>query len=414
MKKINFKRSLVASLVAIFVLSLVPFTTSCTPELSFGDVVICEDINQETYEPLNPEDEFDVETKKICASIKYTGVKGEENWRFKWVNLDTGENVLDKSGKYSEGESGYFEGYIAPYIETTDEAKVIPPGNYKVEFYNNGELVKTTTFKVSKPQMKIMEVLLANQIDEDYAPVNITKKFSSKETVYACVKVDYHIAGNSIKVQLKPETGELPDEVEINLTEDYYEPSYIAYTFQDETGIIPAGNYEVDIYLNDNLYGTYDFEVMEEYSNENYGVSFNLPDNWTYVESDNDDSLQVNIVAASEDLPITFLFMVSPVGDYPPKDQWPDFVGEMNSALATDVDWELIDTQEDELVSKNGIQYCDYTYIFNDSDNNEWATSTALFESNNRLYVLFDTVMSGYYDAGDSIYFGIIESLEFE
>ncbi len=427
MGKIRLKRFFVISLSVIFILSLISFTTSCAPELSFGDLVICEDINQETCEPLNPKDEFDVETKKICASIEFSGVKGEDNYRFKWVNIDTGENILDITLKYSESESGYLEGYAASSIETTDEVKVIPPGNYKVEFYNNGELVKTTTFKVNKPQMKILEVLLANQVDENHAPVNTTQKFSSEETVYACIKVDYQIVGNSLKAQWKSETEELLNEIEIDLTIDHYEPSYITCMFQWETGIIPAGNYKVEIYLNDNLYGTYDFEVIEEggaeagediftqgntYSNDKYDVSFAVPDNWTYTESDGDDSLEVQLVAPSEDLPVAFLFMVSPTGDYPPKDQWPGFVDEMNSEIAIDHDWELIDIQKNELVSKDGIPYCEFIYRFNDPDNNEWATATAFLESNNRLYVLFATVRSDYYNMGQPIYYGIIESLK--
>jgi len=152
MKRIKLKKSLVLLLSVIFILSLVPFTTSCMPELSFGDLVICEDVNQDTLEPVNAKSEFDIEAKKISASIEYFGVKGEENYRFSWTNIDTGENVLDKTMQYFEGEEGYFEGYAASYINVTEEGGIIPPGNYKIEFYHSGELIKTADFIVKKPE----------------------------------------------------------------------------------------------------------------------------------------------------------------------------------------------------------------------------------------------------------------------
>ena len=131
MKRINLKRFLVISLAIVIMPGLIPFTTSCTPELSFGDLVICEDVNQDTLEPINAKSEFDIETKKISASIEYFGVKGEEKYRFNWTNIDTGENILDKTMQYFESEEGYFEGYAASYINVTEEGGIIPPGNYK-------------------------------------------------------------------------------------------------------------------------------------------------------------------------------------------------------------------------------------------------------------------------------------------
>lgn len=428
MKRIKLKRSLVILLSVIFVLSLVPFTTSCTPELYFGDLVICEDINQETYEPVNPKDKFDIEVKKIYASMEYSGVKGEENYRFNWINTDTGESAFDKTMKYSEGEDGYFEGYAASYVSVTGEGEIMPPGNYKVEFYHNGELIKTANFTVKKPEIKILEVSLANEVGEDAAPINRTQQFSSTEIIYACVKTNYFILGNSLKAKWYTCNGDLIIETAADIDEDLYESIWTAFSFEGEGRDIPSDTYSVEIYLNNDLYDTYDFEVIEArgaeagediftqgntYSNDNYGVSFAVPDNWTYTETDDADSLEVHLVAPSEDLPVAFLFMVSPTGDYPPKDQFPSFVDEMNSEIAIDNNWELIDIEENELVSKNGIPYCDFIYVYNDPDNNEWATAIALFENNNRLYVLFATVRSDYYDMGQPIYFGIIESLEF-
>jgi len=426
MKRIYLKRFLVISLSIVVMLGLIPFATSCAPELSFGDLVICEDMNQDTFEPVNAKSEFDIEAKKISACIEYFGVKGGDNYRFNWTNTDTVENVLDITKQYFESEEGYFEGYAASYIDVTGEGGVIPPGNYKVDFYHNGELIKTANFIVEKPEVKILEVSLANQVGEDFAPTNTTQQFSPTEIIYACIRINYFILGNNLKAKWYDSSGNLMVETVADMDEDLYEPMWADFTFEGEDGYLLPGGYTVEIYLNDNLYNTYDFEVIgteagegiftqgNTYSNDKYGVLFAVPDDWTYTEVDDTDSLEVNLVAPSEDLPVAFLFMVSSTGDYPPKEQLPEFADEMNSEIAVDNNWELIDIMEEELVSNNGIPYCEFIYTYNDTDNNEWAAVTAFFENAKRLYVLFAIVRSDYYDVGQPIYYGIIDSLQLD
>ncbi len=414
MKRIYLKKFLVLSLSVIFILSLVPLTASCTPELSFEDLVICEDMNEDTFEPVNVKNEFNIEVKKICACIEYSGVKGEDSYRFSWTNTDTGENVLDKTVKYAEGESGYFDGCAYSYISLTGEGKIVPPGDYKVEFYHSGELIKTADFIVKRPEVKISEVALANQVDEDFAPVNRTQQFSPTEIVYACTRINYYILGNSLKAKWYDDNNNLIVETAVDTDADLYEPIWVAFTFEGEDGYLLPGAYTVEIYLNDNLYGTYDFEITNTYSNDKYGVLFTVPDGWTYTEIDDADSLEVNLVAPSEDLPEGFLFMVSSTDSYLPKEQLPEFADEMNSGIAVDNNWELIDIQENESVTENGIPYCNFVYVYNDKDNNEWVTATAFFENDNRLYILFATIRSDYYDEGLSICYCIIDSLQLD
>jgi len=414
MKRIYLKRFLIPLLSVIFILGLIPLTTSCTPELSFGDLVICEDINQDTFEPENAKNEFDIEAKNICACIEYFGVKGGDSYRFNWINTDTGEDALDKTGEYAEGESGYFDGCAYSSSSLSGDGINIPPGNYKVGFYHNGELIKTANFIVKKPEVKISEVSLANQVDEDFAPTNETQQFSSTEIIYACIRINYFILGNSLKAKWYDNKGNLIVETVADMDEDMYEPMWADFTFEGEDGYLLPGAYNVEIYLNDNLYGTYDFEVTNTYSNDKYGVLFAVPDNWTYAEIDDADGLEINLIAPSEDLLVAFLFMVSSTDDYVPKDQLPEFVDEMNSGIAVDNNWELIDMMEEELVSNNDVPYSNFVYIYNDTDNNEWATATAFFENNNRLYVLFTTIRSDYYDIGQPMYYGIIDSLQLD
>ncbi len=429
MKMMNLKKSLVVLLSIILISGLTFFAAACKPELSFGSLAVCKDINQETFEPTYPENEFDIGIEKIYASINYSGTKGEDNYRFSWMSLDTGEVILDKSSKYSEGKSDYFEGYAMSYIETSEEVRVIPPGSYKIDFYHNGELKSTANFVIKEPEIKILGVSLANEVDENSAPVNKTQQFISTEIVYACVNINYYISGNSLKARLYNSNGDLIVETVNDLNVDLYEPVWIAFTFQGESRDMPADVYNVEIYLNDGLYGTYDFEVTEArgaeaggdiftqgnvYSNDKYGVSFSVPDDWSYTESDDADGLEVNLTAQSGDLPIAFLFMASPTNDYPPSSQFRDFADGLSSDIADDNNWEFVDVQENEFVNGNDITFHDFIYVFKDVDNNEWAVATAFFEGNDRLYILFATVSDDYFEMGESIYTGITETMDFK
>jgi len=428
MKKINLVRYTAILTVVALTLVLMPLAASCTPKLVFGELTVCDDIDQETFEPVSQKNEFDGEIKKIYATIQYTGVKGDDNYRFEWKNEDTGEVVLDESLKYSEGESGYFEGYAMSYIATDEDARVIPPGQYKIDFYHNGELESTANFEVKKLDLNIIEVMLADKVDDNFAPVNETHEFYSTQTVYACVNTNYYISGNTLVAKWYDPMGKLAVETTKDMEVDLYEPVWTAFTLEGEGKDIPAGSYNVEIYLNGSLYGSYDFEVIEgrgavdsahlfsqgdTYSNDKYGVSFFVPDDWTYTESDDADGLEVNLTPSSEDVPIGFLFMASPSDDYPPSSQFGSFADEISSGIATDNSWEQVgEAQENESLTEKGIKYKDYIYLFKERNNNEWAVAVAFIEGNDRLYILFTTVAYDYFDMEEAAYYGILDSIE--
>jgi hypothetical protein len=267
MRKISFKKLLkffnLIIILSVFISGLLPVLLSCSaPETTFNNIIISEDIERYTNIPVNPKNEFDITSSQIFATIKYTGVKGMDSWHFKWININSGETMLDKNGKYNEKQNDkYFDGIVASNIFTTEDTKKIPPGNYKVEFYSNDVLIKSAIFKVNKPAMKILDIALTNKIDDKYAPIGAVAQFAPSDTVYACVKVDYSIIGNNFKVIWKTVDGKVINESEYGITSDYYEPSYIAFDFQYNAGIIQPGKYKVEIYLDKNLFNTLDFEV---------------------------------------------------------------------------------------------------------------------------------------------------------
>lgn len=426
MKKILINKIMTAALITIFCISLIPISSACTPKLTFEDIVISSSIEEDTSEPLDTKTEFDVSAEHIYATIKFSGTKGGDNWRFKWTNLDTGETLLDKGDQYNKDQKEkYMEGIIESYyISPLDESAIIPPGDYKVEFYNKGELIKTATFKVNKPQVKILEVSLANQVDQNNVPVTTTQEFKSNETVYACVKVDYQIIGNTLKAQWKSSTGELLNETKNDLTVDNYSPSYIPFSFQWTTGFIPEGNYKVEIYLNDSLYGSFDFEVTSEvaevavtfdqgnkYSSTDFGFTITIPDNWTYEESKTAEEVGLSIASPSQNIPVGLQFSATnSLGDY---SSYEEFADDASAIAAEQNSWTFVDKIKNDAVLGNGTPCEEYTYSYTDNDNNNWVMGYCFAENKGKIYFLFVVTAESNIDIATAVYIGMLNSLTF-
>lgn len=425
MMKNFIKKSTILIIVLIFILSLIPALSSCTPKLSFKSIVISEDAKKDTNEPINPKNEFDISAKQIYATVKYTGTKGSDNWHFKWTFLDTGEIVLDDGEKYNDKEpNNIFEGIVSSYISTV-ENKTIPAGNYKVEFFNNGELINTATFKVNKPRMEIMEVKLANAVDENGVPINETQKFSLSDTVYATVKLNYQITGNSFKVLWKDSAEKVLDEINYDIPGDYYDgSSYIWFMLQLTGGPVPGmtpGKYKVEIYLNDSLYGSYDFEVIEGslvsfnqgtvFTNGDFAFSIAIPDNWTYTENNAKGEVSFNL-APPGDAPAVFLFKAVIPAAYKP---YKDFSEKDSKDFATQQGWTYTKGSEKDAVLKNGTSYKEYLYEYTDKDGANWALVYSFIENKDNLYLFIAiTNVDTYGDIAQAAYYGMLDTLTFK
>jgi Tol biopolymer transport system component len=167
-KKLIITLSIVLPIFFIFLAITLFFVISITnPE--FKDIVISSNINTDTFEPLDENTEFEASAENIYSTIKYSYVKGDDNYRFKWTNLDTGEIVVDAGDEYARDMEGkYISGIAVARVSSGDfELKIIPPGDYKVEYYHNGEVVKTATFKVTG-EARGSRIVFASDRDGNY------------------------------------------------------------------------------------------------------------------------------------------------------------------------------------------------------------------------------------------------------
>jgi hypothetical protein len=422
------KINILVSLILLFAIATPVYLTACsTPKLSFGEIVISEDAEKNTNVPVNPKSEYDMKSKQIFATIKYTGVTGADNWRFKWIYVKTGEIILDNGKKYNEAQpAGYFQGIIASNIYITDDTKIIPAGKYKVEFYYNGELKKTTDFIVKEPQMKIMEAVTSNEIDERGTPLNPMLQFKTTDTVYASVKTDYLVAGHTLKAIWKKSDDSLIKEESIDIKDNYYEPSYLGFSLElskGENSENPAapGKYRVEIYLDDELDKTLDFEVVKEapatfkkgatYSNEAFGFTIAVPDNWTYEEKADDSILTLTLKPAAI-INAAFRFYATAAEPLKPFD---DFAKKGAESFAKDSNWTLVDSKSRDYKIKNGTSAKELTYLYKDKNEAQYVIAYSFIEYNGNAYILqiaSDDAIYG--DMALSVYSGILDSLVFK
>jgi hypothetical protein len=134
-------------------MALIPISSACTLLLktSFENIVISSKVEEVTFKPLDEKTVFESSAENIYATIHYTNVKGDDSYRFKWTYLDTGEIILDAEGQYAKDLKGtYVSGNLMTKIDPQlFKLKIIASGDYKVDFYHKGEIIKTTTFKVT-------------------------------------------------------------------------------------------------------------------------------------------------------------------------------------------------------------------------------------------------------------------------
>jgi hypothetical protein len=426
MQKTNLKKLVITLLIFMLIITAGFCTVLITcgpPKLAFEQIIISKDIKKDTNEPINPKSEFEITSKQIYATIKYTGAKGSDSWQFKWANLDTGEIVLDSTKKYNESQpEAYFQGIIASNIVTTDEAKIFQ-GTYKVEYYHNGELKQSSSFKVVKPEIQILEFSTASEIDIKGAPVTKTEQFNINQIVYACVKLDYLVTGNILKAIWKKADDSLIEEEEIEITSDYYEPSYIWFSLELSGGLTPIepGAHKVEIYLNDNLYDTFDFEVIMEalatfnqgtiFSDNEFGFSIGIPDNWSYQEEKSNDLVSISIIPP-EDAPAEFVFMATGAAAIKPYD---DFIKQEVEKVAKEKNWTFADLIARDYNLKNGTPTREIMYLYTDSSNKNWAIAYSIIEYKDNAYiykVIVDDQVYG--DIAEAVYYGMLDTLIFK
>ncbi len=407
MKSRIIREVLTVVAITAFILQLTPFISSCTRKPSFGDLTICGEIDAVTFAPLDARDSFDIGVKEIFASIKVSQSRAEDIWRFIWKNKDTGEVIADSTGSYSSENSGYIEGYLSNYVVPGQEGGIIgKPGNYRVDFYHNGQLISSTDFVIESPELEITGAVLSSEIDEAGQPTAVTESFYPDDIIYTFVKLNCKIKGETISVKWYRGEDELLGQKEFTTSEDYYLPDYIVFKIANDEPW-PVDSYRIEVFCNGLMDSEYHYEIVKRevpdatfsqgnvYQNEEYKFSIRYPDGWNSEEEESEKGLEINFMPDSDNINVTIHMQVLKKGYFPSEGDYSSFADNILSNVVDSS--EAAEVQKTESTGEiNDVTYKQINYHCLAKDKDGWDVDL-IFINKNGMFYLFIRVSDLYY-----------------
>ncbi len=393
------KKFLIGILTVILFLSV----SSCLPKQKFGELLLCKSIDSKTYGPVDIKEEYDMDADKIYANIKVENVYSSDTWSFKWIRAGDGKVIAQKSGKYMTGKNNYVNGYFVNYLAADEGSFIANPGEYMVEFYHNDKKVASAQFKINKPDFRIIDASLCSGIDDDGKPINSKQKFFFDEDIYLSVKLNCLIKGNNLKTEWFTLENRI-DESYINLDKDYFYPAY--KVFQLENNNIPLGPHSVDLYENNSLYNSYNFEVavdvtnLKFYESKSQKFCFNYPSFLKVSEEELEVGYTISLAPNRTDDYQLKLWILS--GDYSIENGWDEFIG--NIFLKSLADTYSMEIASKEKVKKNG--FAGYLYEFKNKQN-YWHLNV-YYKENDKNIIMFSSFSDEEYKYEADVVFAIV------
>jgi len=383
---------------------------SCVPQTSFGKLYVCSQINSETCQPVKLQQEYEIDTQKIYATIEVLNAHSADRWKFRWVDAQSGMLVAESSDRYLASSNQYVSGYFASLLVAEAKSNIIAaPGRYRVEYYHNQELVDSAEFRIKEPQLKILEATFASGVRQDGSPLDKRKQFFSGEDIYLCLRLNYLIGGNSLKATWFMGQDRL-DEAIIELGDNHYQPSYQVLRLSN--GVLPPGSYQVDIHINDTLDRSLEFEVRNDltskqvYQNPDYRFSLKHPDWLKVQESRTEDSYQITFSPKNFDANIVLGIWVVEADAAAGENNWSFFAHEV---VLKDVE-QKYSLQLEEKTEQGQV----YSYRYKDANGDEWKLLLSFKNIGDDVYIFLGLADSYYADDMEQVYGSILNSMEFE
>ncbi len=245
-------------------------------EPSFGKLTICESLNDKTYEPVNPTNEFNIGFREVYAAIDVSGVSADDTFTYKWKYADSGNTISELSFNYFKPD-----GYIPDYIILSEEDDIndyhlfSEPGDYIVEFYHNGKLIDAATFTVnSSDEITFGELVACSGLDDSTsAPVGEIGEFDiGIRNICATILINGAKAEDSWSFVFREDAGIIREFTDFYTPNqgDYFEGyKAICLNVPEDESISnirmfgEPSTYIVDFYHNGNLIDSADFTINE-------------------------------------------------------------------------------------------------------------------------------------------------------
>jgi hypothetical protein len=400
---------------------------SCAPEQEFGELIICSEVDSNSFEPADVCDNFNIEVDEIFAAVEVSGVNAEDKWRFTWKNLNTGEVIADSTNIYSSETTGYIEGFFSNKLVPSGNGKIIAePGDYLVDFYHNGELKATGEFKINRPSVEIIEVTLSKEIDEQGNPVEDNTEFFQRDTIFAAVKVSYKMEGEQFGIKWFKNEDELLEEENFIVDENLYVPGYIVFQLINEDGkALPIDTYRVEILHAGEIAGEHYFDIVPEefsldlfsdgskYINNDYFLEFDYPNNWSFTEEEIESGLKVQFVPEETERNIIVNIWALDKKYSPEEDDYIDFADNL-------LDQEEVPEGENGIERTDGhkvigdIELFEIEYWNNEEGDRAWYITFNFLKNDDMLYLFMKLSGLDYLDYTKKILDQMIGSLKFE
>jgi hypothetical protein len=405
MKRVSCPRArslsgIILSLALLAVSLMACSMISCAPDQEFGELVICSDVDSQTFEPEGRSDEFSIDSPRIAAVIKVSGVRGYDQWRVTWENKDTGEVIADSASNYPGGRTGYLEGYLPVVLLPDDDTFIIArPGDYIVSFFHNGDLIDTAGFTVIEPDASILEAGFYSDIGQDGQPLERTSVFQQDDDIYAALKLDYRTAGDRYVIRWYLD-GILHAEDEYLVKQDHYVPGYIIVQLVNEDDQpFPVGEYHMEVISRGEVEGKYSFDIIaDEYSEEIFsendlfedqesGFRLPYPDRWSFEKEEVEVGLKISLYPENrlKDVMKIKIWALQP--DYSPEPS--EYGGYADRLLAEQIeqDEDSSIARSEDTLSLDGLEITEITYVYADDMGKGWSVTFSFLRSGTILFL---------------------------
>jgi len=400
---------------------------SCAPEQVFGELIICREIDSSTFEPGDACGDFDIEVDQIFAAVEVSGVKAEDKWRFTWKNLGTDEVIADSTNVYSTETTGYIEGFFSNKLVPNGNGNIIAePGDYSVSFYHNGELKSTGEFRINKPSIEILEVSFSKDIDEQGNPLEKSKEFFQRDTIFTVIQVNYKIEGDQFSIKWFKGEDELFEEESFIVDEDLYYPGYIVIRLVNEGGkAMPVDIYKVELFYEDEIVGEYYFDIVPEefsldlfsdgsrYINEEHLLKFDYPNSWSFTEEEIESGLKVRLMPEETEKNIIVNIWALEEKYSPEEDGYIDFTDNLlDQEVVPEGENGIKRTDDHKLIGD--IEVFEIEYRNNEEADGAWCITFNFLKNDDMLYLFMRSSSLDYLDYAQKILDRMIGSLKFE
>ena len=399
---------------------------SCAPEQIFGELIICREIDSSTFEPDDASNDFDIEVDQIFAAVEVKGVKAEDKWRFTWKNLETDEVIADSTNVYSKETTGYIEGFFSNKLVPNGNGNIIAePGDYSVSFYHNGKLKSTGEFRINKPSVEILEVSFSKDIDEQGNPLEESKEFFQRDTIFTAIQVNYKIEGDQFSIKWFKGGDELLEEESFIVDENLYYPGYIVIRLVNEGGkALPVDIYKVELFYEDEIVGEYYFDIVPEefsldlfsnglkYINSEHLLEVDFPDDWSFIEEEIEGGLKVRFTPGETEKNIIINIWALDEKYSPKEDGYIDFTDNL-------LDQEVIPEGENGIKRTDDhkvigdIEVFEIEYRNNEEGDTAWCVTFNFLKNDDMLYLFMRSSSLDYLDYAQKILDRMIGSLKF-